>query len=803
MPPSTTSIEDPHHRRTLTTPAVRGTTVAGALALVVTLLAPSSAWADTPADDPAESGGQAAEELEWQEITFGQSTDLDFSSNVLPEKVGVNHAVPDEPGTIDGEVFMESRGGKLAPGHDGLTFYHVTLDPNEHNFVLEAEVTVHQLGPETGASPNGQEGAGLMVRDLNGGPRQNPMLEGFEEVPAASNYASSTVLRQGPVGMTRTGVTEPWGTVGSERRATNLGGHGLTIDEPVTMRLERTDDSFVMSTTSTHLDEPETHTHQLDGADWVQDIEPDLMTVGFFASRNVAVTFSGASLTLSDADTQPRPEQPEPVTPVSFDLRAPEHSGSTSYPFAASAGHPGTVDVAVDGETVISGEPITAEEELTAQLDLPEGTSTVSSTYHPAEGPDLTPITRSVEVTVREFHDAPLMVSPDGTPDGEGTEQSPLDVHTAVQHVLPGQTVELLEGEYQPESTISLSPAYSGTVEEPKTLTAAEGAQVIVDGRSALQQIIRLDADHWVVSDLELTRSAGNGLRSSGSHNVVDSMVFSHNGNSGFQLSGGGAPEDWPAENLIVDSEAHDNRDPADINADGFAAKLGVGPGNVFRGNVAHHNIDDGWDLYNRTNEGPNFPITMEGNIAHHNGQLSDGYNAGSGIGTGFKVGGEGLPVDHVLTGNLAYANNLDGFSDNFNPGRLTLTNNTAVDNVRYNYIFRTNPYFEPEDQGIFRSNLSVHSGGDGRADQIAGDVDSSNVLFDGSRSQAEGGKRLVLPRDLVSIDPPGEYERDEDGSLIWGDFAKPTFRSILVDGGDDGGPIGAVEPAPHPGGQG
>ncbi|OSM42594.1 pectate disaccharide-lyase [Nesterenkonia sp. PF2B19] len=785
-------------------PAVssRGATTAVALALVGALLAPPSAWADAEQESAPEPDVQA-EELEWQEITFGQSTDLDFSSNVLPEKVGVNHAVPDEPGTIEGEIFMESRGGKLAPGHDGLTFYHVTLDPNEHNFVLEAEVTVHQLGPETGANPNGQEGAGLMVRDLNGGPRQDPMLEGFEEVPAASNYASTTMLRHGSVGMTRTGVTEPWGTVGSERSATDLGRHGLMIDEPVTMRLERTDDAFLMSTTYTHLDEPEPHTHELEGADWVQDIEPDLMTVGFFASRNVAVTFSDASLTLSDADTQPRPEQPEPVTPVAFDLRAPEHSGSTDYSFAASASYPGTVDVAVDGETVLAGEPITAEEEFTAQLELPEGASTISATYHPADGPDLSPITRGVDVTVREFRDdAPLVVSPEGTPEGDGTEESPLDVHTAVTHVLPGQEVQLLEGDYEPESTISLSPAYSGTAEEPKTLTAAEDAEVTLDGRSALQQIIRLDADHWVISDMELTRSAGNGLRSSGSHNVVDSMVFSHNGNSGFQLTGSGDPEDWPAENLIVNSEAHDNRDPADINADGFAAKLGVGPGNVFRGNVAHYNIDDGWDLYNRTNEGPNFPITLEDNIAHHNGQLSDGYNAGSGVGTGFKVGGEGLPVDHVLAGNLAYANNLDGFSDNFNPGRLELTNNTAVDNARYNYIFRTNPYFEPEEQGVFRNNLSAHTDSHDRADQVSGDVDASNVLYDGSRSQTSDGQRLVVQRDLVSATPPVSHARDEDGALVHGDFARPTFHSFLTGGGIDGGHVGAVEPAGHPGGR-
>ncbi|MFE7629561.1 right-handed parallel beta-helix repeat-containing protein [Kocuria sp. NPDC057446] len=773
-------------------------------ALTAAFVAPAGVWA-APAPDratepqPPEHSGAA---LEWQEITFGQSTDLNFSSNVLPDKVGVNLARPEVPGSIDGDVFMESRGGKLAPGHDGLTFYHVDLDPREHNFVLEADVTVHHLGPETGANPSGQEGAGLMVRDVNGAARQDPMLDGFEEVPAASNYASTTVLRQGPVAMTRTGVTDPWGTVGSERQTHRLGSHGVLTDVPVTMRLERTDDSFVMSTTSTHHGEPQTHTRELEGADWVQDIEPDSMTVGFFASRNVAVTFSDASLVLGDADTQPRPQRPEAVTPASFDLRAPARSGSTDYHVAASAPHAGRVDLRVDGAPAAEGLPIDAENDLSHRITIPSGRSTVTATYTPSEGPDLTPITRTVDVTVREFHDGALIVAPAGTPDGEGTVASPLDLRTAVEHVLPGRSVELLEGTYEPAGTVRLAPEYSGTADAPKTLTAHDGAGVVIDGRSALPEVVRADADHWVISDLELTRAAGNGMRSSGSHNTFDSMVFSHNGNTGFQLSGSGAPENWPAENLIVNSESHDNRDPSDINADGFAAKLGVGPGNVFRDNVAHHNIDDGWDLYNRTDEGPNFPITMENNIAHHNGQLSDGYNTDSNVGTGFKVGGEGLPVDHVLTGNLAYANNLDGFSDNFNPGRLSVTNNTAVDNKRYNFIFRTNPYFGPDEQGVFRNNLSVVTGDHGRADRVSGDVDRTNVFYDGSESRIDGGKRLVFPRDFVSLEQPAEHERADDGSLLLGDYARPTFRSFLVDGGENGHHIGAVDPSGHPGGR-
>ena len=63
---------------------------------------------------------------QWKAIAFGQSTDLNFSSNVLPEKVGVNNV------TIDGKtltseqivslskpITIESRGGK----HRSRVFY--------------------------------------------------------------------------------------------------------------------------------------------------------------------------------------------------------------------------------------------------------------------------------------------------------------------------------------------------------------------------------------------------------------------------------------------------------------------------------------------------------------------------------------------------------------------------------------------------------------------------------------------------------------------------------------------------------
>ncbi len=178
---------------------------------------------------PAGSWNGPEEEVLWRSSAFGQSTDLNFSSNVLDNKVGVNCTWPvgsGEPLGMEGrpvqDVVIESRGGKLQAGHDGLTFYYAEVPANK-NFSLTADVIVEQMGPENGTNPNQQEGAGLMVRDINGSPRKDPLEEGYEEYPAASNMV---ILHAGSAGKTlnadlnllaaaRYGVNSPAGNLKS------------------------------------------------------------------------------------------------------------------------------------------------------------------------------------------------------------------------------------------------------------------------------------------------------------------------------------------------------------------------------------------------------------------------------------------------------------------------------------------------------------------------------------------------------------------------------------------------------------
>jgi hypothetical protein len=109
-----------------------------------------------------------------------------------------------------------------------------------------------------------------------------------------------------------------------------------------------------MSATFTHSGEPATFVQRVAGADWVQDIDPDHMCVGFYAARSAKVSFANARLELSEAHTQPRtPVQATPVAPALTLFSAPETS-IRDYTIRARPNCDGTLAVTDNG----SGERI-------------------------------------------------------------------------------------------------------------------------------------------------------------------------------------------------------------------------------------------------------------------------------------------------------------------------------------------------------------------------------------------------------------------------------------------------------------
>lgn len=130
-----------------------------------------------------------------------------------------------------------------------------------------------------------------------------------------------------------------------------------------------------------------------------------------------------------------------------------------------------------------------------------------------------------------------------------------------------------------------------------------------------------LDGDYWHFYGFEITKAADNGMLLSGSNNRLERMVFNDNQDTGLQLSryktSAATIADWPSNNLILNCTSKNNCDNATMeNADGFAAKLTCGEGNVFDGCMSYNNSDDGWDLFAKSETGPIGVVTIQNCVA-------------------------------------------------------------------------------------------------------------------------------------------------------------------------------------------
>ncbi|SQC31466.1 right-handed parallel beta-helix repeat-containing protein [Kluyvera cryocrescens] len=701
---------------------------------------------------------QANTPEQWKAIAFGQSTDVNFSSNVLAEKVGVNNV------TIDGKtltsqqiadlskpITVESRGGKIANSHDGLTFFYTTL-PTDKNFVLAATVTVDQFGPENGAKPAAQEGAGLLVRDIIGIPRQEPLKEGYEEFPAASNMVMNAIMTQDKKdnyrvklqAISRNGIIQPWGNTGSEIKKVSY-KENVDLHQSPTFRLklERTNEGFV--TAWAPAGSEEWVTQQVPHADLISVQDKKQYYVGFFASRNAKITVSNASLTTSEAKTVPSSPFVAKSWPVVMQVASGSKSLSQNYTLQARANYDGQFTVRQNEVVIGENKPVKAGEMFTQPATLKENNS-FQIIFTPTSGKERAPVEQNLAVSqVKNVTGSTLYAAANGKTDAKGTAESPLDLSTAIELLPPGGKIMLAAGDY-PKTDIPLSA--SGLQNNRKTLEA--------QGKAVIHGML-LDGNYWTLRGIEITDKS---LRIQGSHNLVENVVAYRNDDTGIQISSVdkiGRPL-WASHNRVVNSESYSNEDPGKINADGFAVKMRVGEGNRLEGCYSHDNIDDGFDLFNKIEDGANGVVVIENSIARNN------------TSNGFKLGGEGQPVAHEIRNSIAVGNHLDGFTDNFNPGKLVVVNNVAVDNQRFNFIFRPSPYGDAATQGVFSDNISLRSQPGKYDDAVVGNIDATNYFIEDGKSVNKEGKELRA-EDFQSLTLPQPLERNADGSFKTGNF--------------------------------
>lgn len=339
--------------------------------------------------------------------------------------------------------------------------------------------------------------------------------------------------------------------------------------------------------------------------------------------------------------------------------------------------------------------------------------------------------------------------------DADGTKEKPYDIAkllgAAEQDSIlrPGDTVYVLPGTYRTTAKIELhvSGSYkkyiriiNAAADEESGYTGEEKNVVLDFSEQSFDSTARgvqIYGNYIYWYGIDICGAGDNGMYIGGSYNTIEYSEFYNNRDTGLQLGRSYSDttdpkynhiDNWPNYNLVKNCTSHNNYDNQTYgeNADGFAAKLTVGYGNVFDGCIAYRNSDDGWDLFAKTESGDIGTVIMYNCVAFENGYLEytqqecnkkfpgwngvhteagkkpdgssytkdedeyyglDSYKTRDGDGNGFKLGGSVMEGDVIMYNCLSFNNRMHGVTDNSNPGVISLegitsyNNSAAVDN--------------------------------------------------------------------------------------------------------------------------
>ena len=518
--------------------------------------------------------------------------------------------------------------------------------------------------------------------------------------------------------------------LGSEAGTYNLIGNytntdstfvGTTVENPITtikLTIQKNNTGYFVSYTDANGN---TTTKKYYDTEALSKLDADNVYVGMFASRTCDVTYTDISLTTIDpADDAPAEERPVEYKDVVLSVSSASTSSSENYKLKGMSNVDGHV-VVTKGEEVVGEGDVKASEAFAFDTKLKVGDNKFVVTLTPDENfkfgdyelpTSYDPVEVSKTVTYAYFTGDLIYVSAEATAavdeakanetysskaqinSGKGTKGNPIDIYNAVAYAKAGQKILLLAGDYKVANNLLIPFGIDGTSEKPIYMMPEQaGTRVVLDFAGTTGEGITLCGNYWYIQNIDVTNSANgkDGIHVAGSYNVLDSVNTYNNGNTGIQISRFSnvqAKSDWPAYNTIKNCTSHNNADAGYEDADGFAAKLTIGKGNVFVGCIAHNNADDGWDLFAKVETGNIPSVVIMNCVAYANGYLEDGTDAGNG--NGFKMGGSSLAGGHVLLNSVAFENKAKGIDSNSCPDNVVVSS-TSYNNNNYNIALYTN----------------------------------------------------------------------------------------------------------------
>lgn len=665
----------------------------------------------------------------------------------------------------------------------------------------------------------------------------------------SSSYEKKTIMNRINI-MIRSGVEAPNG--GGERIGIKSTTDKLPeAGEKYNITLQKINGGFMITTydyqtglTSSKLDFED----ELECEDFMKKQNDEYSYVGFFACRWADCTVSNIELHETDPATDPQytSDGVEAVAPR-ITIQSSLNVNFTDYDliFKANNDNGGYASISQNGKTIYSDTFVSKKRTVKKVTLVPDSVNNFTIVYTPSTADDLLsyePYVYTFSVTHKSLESTQdtFYVGPNGSIKGDGTRENPLDLETALGFVKAGSTIICLDGTYKLRNTdagiINIPSTSSGKPGQVITIKADEGATPVLDLEDEYNGFA-VDADYWVFDGLTVKRAGGNmkAFQLAGQYNVVKNCTFTENGDTGFQVSRINSSDTimdmWPAYNLIQSCESYNNCDPSKNNADGMAAKLTVGKGNVFEDCISHHNLDDGWDCYTKLSTGAIGAVTLENCITYRQGyQLNeDGTETdfgGTSGGNGFKLGGENIAVMHYLKDCKTFLNKSAGVDSNNNP-ELKARNVILYQNADNNFALYSGSSSEYTDgQGrkyddnhrsykfnydikgavsvgsavdyIGSFNSQDSTGEHYHEDTEYGNVNTTPIVNetnylkqfedgeDGSTVQVNSLNESINPDTFFvstdrtdSLGSNGRYSRSEDGTFIHGPFLERTVPYV------------------------
>ncbi|WP_143315435.1 right-handed parallel beta-helix repeat-containing protein [Clostridium sp. HBUAS56017] len=312
------------------------------------------------------------------------------------------------------------------------------------------------------------------------------------------------------------------------------------------------------------------------------------------------------------------------------------------------------------------------------------------------------------------------------------------ELKAAVASATAGQTIEIATNTLDCTSQLVLDKVNSGI-----TIKAADGYSPVLDFTSFREAAkkaspkktgdgyagVRISGGNYTIQGITVENAYDNGMLIKPNYNStipaakqvtgkpddnkIINCAFNYNGDAGLQISGSNGLEEAgihvrPSNNIVTGCVAYRNFDPLTKggNADGFAAKLFLGTGNVFSHCVSAENSDDAWDSFAIEDS----DVTYEYCVAYHNGDptiFTGAYDKANGLqtdkdltvgkcsgnGNGFKMGSGSSKYGAQTSGLrkmkncLAFDNKSKGFDENNGTGTIDLVNGMAFGNKGGDYV--------------------------------------------------------------------------------------------------------------------